>query len=60
MKFTITEIKTIATMIEVEANSYEEVEKNYEDGMYSDMFDEQELEQWNISESYTEIDEINN
>lgn len=58
MKFQITEIKTIATMIEVEGSSYEEVEQNYNDGLYSDMFEEQELEQWNVSESYTEIDEI--
>lgn len=58
MKFQITEIKTIATMIEVDGSSYEEVEQNYNDGLYSDMFEEQELEQWNVSESYTEIDEI--
>lgn len=58
MKFQITEIKTIATMIEVDGKSYEEVEQNYKDGAYSDMFDEQELEQWNVSESYVEIDEV--
>jgi hypothetical protein len=57
MKFTITESKLIATTIEVEANSIEEAERLYNEGVYSGQFEHEELEQWNVIECNTEIDE---
>lgn len=57
MKFTITESKLIATTIEVEADSIEEAENLYSEGMYSGELQHATLDQWNVIECNTEIDE---
>jgi hypothetical protein len=57
MKFTITESQLIATTIEVEADSIEEAEKSYHEGMYSDKLQLAALEQWDVMECNFDIDE---
>ena len=46
--YSIIRTRTISTEICVIAESLEEVQESYYDGVYDDMMDEAESEQWNV------------
>ena len=57
MKFIITESKLIATTIQLDANSIEEAEKIYYERINSGQIQHEELNNWNVVECYTDINE---